>query len=362
MVTKAVARVRSGGADKIASLRRAGQKPLATFYSQRTASATNYWRIKLPAKYLPGDRYDATHFMVRHKGDDKPLEFPYLKNDTAIVQYPGDKGSAVVCVAMDAMGKKLFVEVDDNYLDAHKDPLWAERAGWGMKIGDDPYTTQGHRWIAEHAHGVIVTTRALEKAYLEVNDNVHVCRNSIDPDDWPEPASRNETFRIGWYASPSHDRDAEMVRRALSWASRQPNVEIVNIGLDPDWSFARRQVLWQENFLSLRRELGKLDVGVCPLVGTPMTRYRSDLKALEYAMGGALPILQSYEPYWEWADKNYVPICVTPDDWMRQIKWAVANRDEVRARAQRAREYVLAERTFSTEINRWRQAINGGQT
>jgi hypothetical protein len=299
--------------------------------------------------------------MVRHRGNDRPLEFPDLNNDTGIVQYPGDKGSAVVCMAMEATGKKLFVEVDDNYLDAHLDPLWAERAGWGTKIGDDPYTTQGHRWIAEHAYGVIVTTRALEKAYAEVNDNVHVCRNSIDPTDWPEPSERGETFRIGWYASPSHDRDAEQVRRALSWASRQPNVEIVNIGLDPHWSFARRQVPWQNDFGKLRHELCKLDVGVCPLVGTPMTKYRSDLKALEYAMGGAMPIVQAYEPYWEWENNLSAGWCPTPSHWMDTIKWAVENRDEARARGQQAREYVLRERTFRTEINRWRQAIGGGE-
>ena len=76
-------------------------------------------------------------------------------------------------------------------------------------------------------------------------------------------------------------------------------------------------------------------------------------------MGGALPILQASEPYWEWEDKPFVRTCYTPDDWMNSIKWAVKNRDEVGALAQQAREYVLAERTFKTEIERWREAIEG---
>jgi hypothetical protein len=42
---------------------------------------------------------------------------------------------------------------------------------------------------------------------------------------------------------------------------------------------------------------------------------------------------------------------------MRAIKWALKNRDEVSALAQQAREYVLAERTFKTEIERWREAV-----
>lgn len=331
------------------------KKPLATLYYQATP-ATSYWRVALPAKYLPGKMHAAPKLAVVNRGNDKPLEFPDVENDTAIMQFPGDNGSAVVCAAMQATGRKFLVEVDDNYLDKG-DPLWRMRSGWGQSIGSTAHTVQGHRWIVEHSHGVIVTTRALADYYGQHNDNVHVCRNSIDPDDWPDPSPRDETFRIGWYASQSHDRDESQVRKAMAWASRQPNVEIVNIGLDPGWQISRRWIGWREDFRSLRPELGKLDIGIAPLVGTPMTKYRSDLKALEYAMGGAMPFVQGEEPYWEWRDLEFAKTCHTPADWLQQIKWAIGNRDEVRARAQQAREYVLTHRSFKTEIERWRQAI-----
>jgi hypothetical protein len=334
--------------------------PRATFYHQATA-ATKYWRITLPAKYLPGVVRDATQLMVRHRGNDRPLEFPGLKNDVGIAQFPGDDGSALVATAFEALGKKFFVEVDDNYID-YGDELWMKRAAWGASIKDNnKQSVEGHRWITEHANGVIVTTRALALEYGRLNDNVHVCRNSIDPDDWPRPAPQDGVFRIGWYASNSHDRDSVQVARALSWASRQPNVEVVNIGHDPGWSFRRRQIEWASDFLPLRRELCRLDVGVSPLVAAPLAKYRSDLKALEYAMGGAMPFLQSSEPYWEWEDKGFARMCHSPADWMSAIQWAVRNQDEVRWRAQQARAYVLGNRTFRTESERWRQAIEGGE-
>jgi hypothetical protein len=300
----------------------------------------------------------AHELTVRHYVKKQKLTFPQLRSDVAIVQYPGDNGSALCVMAMEASGKRMFVEVDDNYLD-YGDELWMKRAAWGERIRDEnPHSVQGHRWIVEHSHGAIVTTRALEREYRKLNDNVHVCRNSIDPSDWPKPQqSRDDIFRIGWYASNSHDRDAVMVRAALSWASRQSNVEIVNIGYDPAWGFARRQVGWTDNFIAQRKELCRLDLGVAPIVSSPLARYRSDLKALEYAMGGAMPVLQSCEPYWEWEDKTFARTCHTPDDWMRAIKWALKNRDAVSALAQQAREYVLAERTFKTEIERWREAV-----
>lgn len=330
--------------------------PRATFLHQGQA-ATRYWRVSMPAKYLPAREVNALRFQSREYAHK--IVFPQLRGNTAVFQYPGDNGHAIYLMAIQSQGNRVFVETDDNYID-HGDELWMKRAQWGQSIGDSPNTNEGHRWIVENADGVIVTTRALAEVYGEANANVHVCRNSIDPADWPEPAPRDGVFRIGWYASDSHDRDAPLVAKALSWASRQPNVEVVNIGHDPGWPFRRTQVPWTPQFLSQREHLCRLDVGVAPLVASPLARYRSDLKALEYAMGGAMPLLQAAEPYWEWEHLPFIDWCVTQGDWMRAIKWVVENQDGARSMAQHARNYVLEHRTIGVEIDRWRDAIEGG--
>lgn len=345
----------SRAADKIGPLF-GRPSPRATLYHQNTP-ATRYWRIDLPAKHLPGKVLPAHQLTVRHYVEKQKLTFPQLRGDTAIVQFPGDNGSALLAMAMDSQGKRMLVEVDDNYVD-YGDELWRKRADWGKKIGDSPHTVKGHCWIVEHCAGVIVTTRALADAYSRLNDNVYICRNSIDPSDWSEPAKRDGFFRIGWYASNSHDRDAPLIQNALSWASRQPGVQVMNIGHDPGWQFKRTQVEWTNAFRDQRKWLRHLDVGVAPIVNTPLAKYRSDLKALEYAMGGAMPFVQSGEVYWEWADKDFARTCYSAADWASAIKWAVRNQDEVRARAAQAREYVLRERTYSTEIKRWDDAIS----
>lgn len=329
----------------------------ATFCYQGTP-ATRYWRMTLPAKFLPGKTIPAHHLIVRKAGDGRVI-FPQLRGDTAIVQFPADIGASVGAYAMAQEGKKFILESDDNYTDFDGDPMWMQRASWDRTLRDGTFSVEGHRWIAEHAHGVIVTTRALAQAYGELNDNVHICRNSIDPSDWPEPAKRDNVFRIGWYASDSHDRDAPLISKALSWASRQPGVEVINIGHNPAWRFKRTQVPWTDSFLNQRAHLRTLDVGVAPIVMSPQAKYRSDLKALEYAMGGAMPVLQASEPYWEWENLLFAGWCTTPSHWVDAIKWCVENQDEVRARATQAREYVLRERTFKTEIEKWRAAVNG---
>lgn len=330
----------------------------ATFYHQATP-ATTYWRCELPARYLPGRVHAANELEVQIADDEeKTISFPDLEGHGAVVQFPGDHGTALCLVAIRSAGKKFFVEVDDNYLD-HTDPLWHQRAGWGRQIGDRPHTREGHRWIVENADGVFVTTPALRERYLEFNDNVVIARNSIDPDDWPAFLKpRDDVFRIGWYASQSHDRDESEVRKALAWASRQPNVEVITIGLNPGWAFTRLWVPWRTDFSELRQELYKLDVGIAPLVGTPMTRYRSDLKALEYSMAGAMPMLQGGLPVYEaWREQPFARMCWTPQDWVEAIRWAVKNQDEARQLGAQAREFVLRERTFATEINVWKEAL-----
>jgi len=296
--------------------------------------------------------------MVAVQREDGRCNFPDMENGVAVIQFPGDRGTSLVTMLATAQGGKVFVEVDDNYIE-QGDELWRKRSNWGQKIGgSQAHSVDGHRWICEHATGVIVTTEALAETYREHSDNVHVCRNSIDPDDWPELVKPDDgVFRIGWYASQSHDRDGVLVRRALAWASRQPNVEIVNIGLNPPgWNFTRTWVPYAEDFVSLRPEMMKLDVGISPLVATPASRFRSDLKPLEYAMGATLPVLQAAQPYADWYDKPAL-MCWTEKDWEDRIKWCVRNQDEVREMGKQAREYVLLNRTFKTEIVRWKEAL-----
>ena len=340
-------------ADLCAPKRR--KNAICTMFHQATPGTT-YWRCALPAKYMPGNLLPANQLALMKHPDG---HFEWENFDVpAIIQFPGDQATAVAAMIAEGERRKLFVEVDDTYIDG-RDHLWHARAGWGATIGSTPHTVQGHRWIVEHAHGVIVTTPALAEQYAELNPNVYICRNSIDPDDWPRLEKPDDgVFRIGWYASASHDRDQEVCRSAIAWAARQPGVQVVNIGLNPTgWNFPRVQIGWHDDFLELRRTLMALDVGIAPLIGTPTAKYRSDVKALEYAMAGAMPVLQSMPPYADWPALPFAFVPATKDEWREALQWCVRNRDEVRERGMAAREYVLGERTMAHEIERWREAL-----
>jgi hypothetical protein len=284
----------------------------------------------------------------------------------AVFQFPANNERAIALLKMQEQGTRYLVEVDDNYLD-ERDELWRGRAGWTKTIGQSkaewrskPHSVEGHRWITERADGVIVTTPTLAKIYGEANDNVYVCRNSIDPSDWPELKKPDDgVFRIGWFASRSHDRDADLVRKAMSWASRQPGVEVWNIGLDPaGWNFDRVQVGWSEDFTAYRKWLMQLDVGIAPVLATSSSVCRSDLKVLEYAMAGAMTIAQRLAPYEEWFDGPAL-VATTAKEYADHVRWCVRNQDEARAMGREARELVLNTRTITAEIPKWREAVNG---
>lgn len=331
-------------------------KAEATFYFQATP-AVSYWRCVVPARALPGIATSDLSCVPRDGGG---LEF-IDHQGAAVFQFPANNERAAALLGMQADGHRYLVEVDDNYLD-EKDDLWRGRAGWSKRIGrESPHSVQGHRWITANADGVIVTTPTLAEIYSKVNPNVYVCRNSIDPSDWPELVKPDDgVFRIGWFASRSHDRDAPLVRKALSWASRQPGVEVVTIGLDPaGWDFRRLHYGWSEDFTGYRRLLMRLDVGVAPIVATSSSVCRSDLKILEHAMAGATTIAQRLAPYEEWFDHPDVLTASTAKDFSDRVRWCVNNRDEVRAMGSRVRDHVLATRTISNEIGEWRKAVNG---
>jgi glycosyltransferase involved in cell wall biosynthesis len=333
-----------------------GEPPttLATFYQQATPG-TAYWRCQVPSRALPGR---STSELWMRDTEDGTVDFEDHEG-AAVFQFPGSKDRALAILNLNAAGVRTLVETDDNYLDT-RDSAIRGRAGWVLEIGKGPHSVQGHRWCVENASGVIVTTEELAKLYRELNPNVYVCPNSIDTDDWDPAWGKPDdgVFRIGWFASMSHDRDERLIRRALSWASRQPDVEIVTMGYQPPWEFRRKVIPWSNDIGVYHRMMCQLDVGVSPVVRTGWAVCRSDLKALEYAMAGALPLLSAEPPYDPWRDKPAL-FAHSEKDFEQQVKWCVKNRDEVRAMAAEAKAYVMGERLIGHKVGLWREAVAG---
>lgn len=325
----------------------------ATYYVQ-ASPANAYLRCVMPARVTDGIVSPA---IVYHETDDD-FSFPAHRGDAAVLQFAGDKTWAAQALGLQHKGVRVLVETDDNY--TVTSGKIQQRANWGTRIGDSRHTLQGHMWIVENASdGVIVTSDFLASTYRKFGKPVYVCPNQIDPDDWLDLERPDRPFTIGWFASLSHVDDAKLVQRAMEWASRQPGVQIKTMGLNPTWwKFPRHHIPWATDLAVYRRAMFDIDVGLAPVVPTPWSLGRSDVKCLEYIMGGALPIVSDVQPYQWWHDK---PALIARDAkaFFHHVKWAVKNQDQARAMAREAKQLVLKERTIQANAWRWQEALDG---
>ena len=338
---------------------------LATFYYQAT-HACSYLRCILPARYLPGvatgEMYAHTKLKdgveeVTGPDDIEDIQFPFHQGNAAVLQFAGDSTWAVLQHHLQVQGVRTLVEVDDNYL---SDPgaEVRKKSGWGTRIGTAMHTYQGHRYIASWADGVIVTTDQLASAYRRVNDNVFVIPNPVDPVDWRHVRRHDDgVFRIGWFASASHFRDIKLVARALEWASRQKDVEVMTLGIEPKWKFPHTSLPWVDDLDVYRMMMGWLDVGVCPVVPDPFSLFRSDVKASEYSMGGAAVVCSDVPPYREWQHESTCLKASSAKDFYHHIRRLVENRDEARELARAGREWVDEHRNIHRLMPLWEEAL-----
>jgi hypothetical protein len=264
---------------------------------------------------------------------------------------------------MQRQGVRTLMEVDDNYLrfvpTLHgRASAWTRTHQQALENGTG-YSVEMHRIIVPRMDGIIVSTDVLAEEYAEYNDNVYLCPNSVDPDDWNVERSESDVLRIGYYGSHSHVRDYPLVKKALKWAMKQPDVEVSTIGFEPP-GFRGKIAPWSDGLMEARAKLGHIDVGIAPLIENKWANGKSDVKGLEYAMAGVMPILQDAPPYSPWAYQGWEWMPKTEADWMEQIQHIVKNRDLVPTLAASARDYVLRERTIEKNIHYWREAVDGG--
>lgn len=327
----------------------------ATFYNSATP-ATTYLRCQLPARHLPG--IVRPDLAIAESAE--ALDFPEHRGPAAVFQIAADSSAAFSAIAMREHGIRVLLESDDNYL-ASPGRQIRERQQWGKKIKDGRrHSAEGHHWIARQVDGVIVTTDYLARQYRKLNPNVFVCPNTVEPADWPALEERNDdVLRIIWTASKSHAADVALVTRAFEWAARQSGVEVYAAGLNPRWQFKHGYLPWFDDLDAYRDHFKHFDVGVAPIKPTPFALGRSDVKALEYAMGGCVPVLSDVAPYDPWTDGENCLKAADAKGFLRAIQQLVRNRDQVKQLAAAARAYTLAERTTAAQIHCWQEAIDG---
>jgi len=211
---------------------------------------------------------------------------------TWVFQYPnGDAREVWELTAK--MGKRRVIDVDDNYLSSElRSVVGAYHKENGQAWGD---RQDSHRQMVEEADYIICATPALAEVYQQVNPNVVICENTVDPADWKRRSSKKKI--VGAVLSTNHLHHTTLVEDAMREASLLKNVEVQVVGLDPGWDFAYTHIGFTPGVPAYRRVLSKWTVGLAPVVDNDVTRCKSDLKWLEFTMSGAALVASRVEAY-----------------------------------------------------------------
>lgn len=296
-----------------------------------------------------------------------------LDADIVVFHRPNDWRSLEIAKKLRKQGKKIVADNDDTY--KHLDGKNLEKALQKVDKGLDEFI--------RFADLVTTTTEVLAKEYRELNDNVAILPNCIDPDVWPEPL-KNDTgkVRLGFVGSVASNSDYDNIREVLSALSKRDDVQIVVFGLPhqmPDASdqeaiivrdmYKKDYEFWQSlnidwhpfvpvaDYIDSLNNL-KLDIMVIPRKDDYFNRCKSNLKFLEASMLKIPCVVQGFEdglsPYQvNPEDKNYCDIVVDNSKWMEYLEPLIQSKELREEKGQKAYDYVLENYNIENKIHLW---------
>lgn len=270
-------------------------------------TAIGYYRIVKVAEQLVRAGWDVT------VGDDDFLDSLGTRNDQKysnvflnydvlwLSYFADERVAAAIFAIAERYGKKVVVDLDDNYLDALESSPIYDQIGRGTTkravIGA----------VLHFADHIVVSTEPLkerlESHFTEIDGyhpEITVIPNFSELGDWPEPKKLEKRgVTIGYVGSNSHQEDLKIVMPAIgNILKRHPEVNFRVVGgLDKRFleeyfsDFAPETLMRVEagasvgDFREWPDEFAKvgIDIGIAPLADNAFTRCKSHIKWMEYA-------------------------------------------------------------------------------
>lgn len=274
-----------------------------------------------------------------------------------------------IVAAVRRAGAKLIYSLDDNFLD-----LPPSIAAW--------FTPQ-HRQVVEfflgQADGVMVTTPGLKERFAPYNHNIVVVAHALDERLLkPKPRAWIDRFRsrriiIGYMGTFSHDDDLLMIvpalRAAIERQGAPVEIHLIGVAERPATLAALsglpvRVIALKPAMVEYTRFLPwftqqRWDIALAPLIDSPFTRCKSDIKFLDYSALGAAGIY-SRVPAYESSVRHLETGWVTDnaiEAWQSALEEFISNSDLRRDLARRAARYLYAERVLKQRARHWPAAL-----
>lgn len=348
------------------------------------------WRATFPAGAVGAQvsviREDQANRITEPQRFAWPGEFSWMQRPDDLACYPHHKGVAVwvrPCLArgyhmaaMQQLGIRTVAEVDDNYLSAPHLNLF-------MRV--NRYGAEGR---AEHlkamavADAVVFSTAWLRDRYVKAfkrelghKAETHVCRNHLPAGEWPVRDEGDGRLRVGWMGSPQHARDLKHAYQAFAVAKAE-GCETVLMGHDVRDEFGvtnpraldacrawrsviTRHIPWRKPEDYHRTAL-PLDIGLAPLEMNDHTLGKSDVKAVEIAASGAVPVLAAHPVYAKhWRHNETCLLASSPAEFTGCVQELIRSPRLRERLVTAAQAYVREERGDRQLREEWGSALGG---
>lgn len=322
-----------------------------------------------------GDR--TTFIAYRMTPENKALAAK--ASEVVVFHRPEREGKLEMMKLLKKAGKKVVFDNDDTYKDdggvKFTDLYNEERIKSGLKKLNEAIDE-----CIKEADLVTCSTEFLKKEYEQINPNVVVLPNYIDPFYFPEPLrNEDDTVRIGITGSIGITSDMELVKPIIEHYKDNPKVKFVLFSLPPDhdnelykkiykedyefWS--NLPVEWQpftpaEEYYETLNNL-KIDIAIIPRADNYFNRCKSNLKFLEDSMLEIPCICQAFDtgdsPYQvNPEDSKYLLLANTLDEWIAQMDKLIADKELRREMGKKAREYVENNYDIADHAYKWEEA------
>ena len=205
---------------------------------------------------------------------------------------------------------------------------------------------------ANYCDAIQFSVPELQRLYSYLNPCSAVFPNQIT-DIPPERKFENsKKIIIGWGGSHGHLEDmAEVAGSLMDWIISKDNVHLYLMCSDPIWTlFERLPAKRKRRFMTGSMDdyytfLKKIDIGLAPLKDTAFNRSRSDVKFLEYAVYGVVPVVQVSVPYVSTVKHGETGFLFEDASGMLDVLEILTDDGNLISKvAQNAREYVIKDR------------------
>lgn len=276
--------------------------------------------------------------------------------DCFMLQMPLEDKHPQVIREFQAKGKKVVVELDDDYL--HLPPY-------------NPFVSQKnhdaknlHKCVAL-ADAVSVSTPSLRSSYKHLNKNITVLQNRLHWPMWqgvtPVYEQSWRKVRVGYMGRLDyHSADLDTIKPWFSrWLASHPQVEFVAAGDTRIHSYlgvpVERQVSTdQTDFrqLELADITATFDIGLVPLARNKFNESKSWLKGLEYSACGICTVATPTQQYRALLEDGAGYLASGRRQWIEALDELVES-PELRRRIGEAARRKASACTYDRHVNEW---------